>query len=133
MFSLQQYNLNFDYLLYAMLGYSVVFLYNVKQDLFMLFNNRSSTPDFYIGILLISIILWFYFSTKNKISIIDKTTISDADKKHITEIKRKLASLKFGIISGFFAIIIGTLALIDKIIPGFFITLIMTYYADKNI
>ena len=99
----------------------------------MLFNNRSSTPDFYIGILLISIILWFYFSTKNKISIIDKTTISDADKKHITEIKRKLASLKFGIISGFFAIIIGTLALIDKIIPGFFITLIMTYYADKNI
>lgn len=133
MFSLQNYRNGFDHILYAMVGYSVVFLYSVRSELLDLISRRKSSPDFYIGIMLIIFILWFYFSSKNKLLSIDNTKLSDMDKEHFDKINDNLNHLKFGIISGFFAIIIGTLALIDKIIPGFFITLIMTYYADQNI
>ena len=133
MFSLQNYRNGFDHILYAMVVYSLVFLYSVRNELFDLISKRKSSPDFYIGIMLIIFILWFYFSSKNKLLSIDKTKFSHADKEHIDKINDNLGHLKFGIISGGFAIIIGTLALIDKIIPGFFITLVMTYYADQNI
>lgn len=133
MFSLQNYRNGFDYILYAMVGYSMIFLYSVKNELFTLFANRGTSPDFYVGIILIAFILWFYFSSKNKLLSIDENKLSETEKEHIGQIRTNLSHLKFGIISGFFAIIIGTLALIDKIIPGFFITLIMTYYADQNI
>ena len=133
MFSLQQYRAGFDYILFAIIMYSIIFLYGAKHDLCTLFNNRSGTLDFYIGIALIGFVLWFYFSSKNKVSSIDETKLSDIEREHIIDIRNKLDNLKFAIISGGFAIIIGTFALIDKIIPGFFITLIMTYYADQHI
>lgn len=55
------------------------------------------------------------------------------DKENLVTLQTNIGHLKFAIISGFSAIIIGSLALIDKIVPGFFITLVMTYYADQNL
>ena len=61
MFSLQNYRSGFDHILYTMVVYSVVFLYSVRNELFNLISKRKSSPDFYIGIMLIIFILWFYF------------------------------------------------------------------------
>ena len=46
MFSLQNYRNGFDYILYAMVGYSMIFVYSVKNELFTLFANRGTSPDF---------------------------------------------------------------------------------------
>ena len=59
--------------------------------------------------------------------------LSPEDKHNFTKLQTNVAHLKFAIISGISAIIIGSLALIDKVLLGFFITLIITYYADQNI
>lgn len=133
MISLQNYQTIFDAVLVALLVYSVVLVYNVKADLYSLLLTRSHSVDFYLGVILIGFVSGFYRYYSNQLSSYNTTDLSAEDKARFTTLQTNLGHLKFAIISGFAAIIIGSLALINKIIPGFFITLVMIYYADQNI
>ena len=133
MISLQNYQTIFDVVLIALLVYSVVLVYNVKADLYSLFLARSHSVDFYLGVILIGFVSGFYRYYSNQLSSYNTTDLSAEDKARIATLQTNLGHLKFAIISGFAAIIIGSLALINKVIPSFFITLVMIYYADQNI
>jgi hypothetical protein len=133
MISLQNYQIIFDGVLVALLIYSVVLVYNVKADLYSLFLARSHSVDFYLGVILIGFVSGFYRYYSNKLSSYNTTDLSAEDKARFATIQTNLGHLKFAIISGFAAIIIGSLALINKVVPSFFITLVMIYYADQNI
>ncbi len=133
MISLERYTYIFDAVLIALLVYSVVLVYNVKSDLFALALARSHSIDFYLGIILIGCVSGFYRYYSNQLSSYNISDLSTEDKARFVTLQTNLGHLKFAIISGFAAIIIGSLALINKVIPSFFITLVMIYYADQNI
>jgi hypothetical protein len=133
MISLQNYQIIFDGVLVALLVYSVVLVYNVKADLYSLFLARSHSVDFYLGVILIGFVSGFYRYYSNQLSSYNQSDLSAEDKSRFATLQTNLGHLKFAIISGFAAIIIGSLALINKVIPSFFITLVMIYYADQNI
>lgn len=133
MISLQNYQTIFDVVLVALLVYSVVLVYNVKAELYALILARSHSVDFYLGIILIGFVSGFYRYYSNQLSSYNTTDLSAEDKARFATLQTNLGHLKFAIISGFAAIIIGSLALINKVIPSFFITLVMIYYADQNI
>ena len=132
MISLERYTYIFDAVLIALLVYSVVLVYNVKADVYALLA-RSHSIDFYLGIILIGFVSGFYRYYSNQLSSYNITDLSAEDKARFATLQTNLGHLKFAIISGFAAIIIGSLALINKVIPSFFITLVMIYYADQNI
>ena len=98
-----------------------------------MYRNRSGHPDFYLGLFLLVIVLLFYWYYIVKINTYQTKELTEEDKSHLVILQTNIGHLKFAIISGFSAIIIGSLALINKIVPGFFITLVMTYYADQNL
>jgi len=131
--SIKNYNERFDLLLLGIAVYCIAFIYSVRGDLYDLFNKRISTPSFYLGIVLIVAIVAFYRYYNSLLDSYKTKELSPEDKHHFAKMQTNIAHLKFAIISGISAIIIGSLALIDKVIPGFFITLIITYYADQNI
>jgi hypothetical protein len=133
MISLERYTYIFDTVLVALLVYSVVLVYNVKADLYGLFLARSHSIDFYLGVILIGCVSGFYRYYSNQLSSYNMSELSAEDKARFATLHTNLGHLKFAIISGFAAIIIGSLALINKVIPSFFITLVMIYYADQNI
>lgn len=133
MISLERYTYIFDTVLVALLVYSVVLVYNVKADLYALVLARSHSIDFYLGLILIGCVSGFYRYYSNQLSSYNTTDLSAEDKSRFATLQTNLGHLKFAIISGFAAIIIGSLALINKVIPSFFITLVMIYYADQNI
>ena len=133
MISLQNYQTIFDAVLVALLVYSVILVYNVKADLYALVLARSHSIDFYLGVILIGFVSGFYRYYSNQLSSYNTTELSAEDKARFATLQTNLGHLKFAIISGFAAIIIGSLALINKVIPSFFITLVMIYYADQNI
>ena len=133
MISLERYTYIFDAVLVALLVYSAVLVYNVKSDLFALALARSHSIDFYLGIILIGFVSGFYRYYSNQLSSYNITGLSAEDKARFVTLQTNLGHLKFAIISGFAAIIIGSLALINKVVPSFFITLVMIYYADQNI
>ena len=133
MISLERYTYIFDTVLVALLVYSAVLVYNVKSDLFALALARSHSIDFYLGIILIGFVSGFYRYYSNQLSAYNMSDLSTEDKARFAKLQTNLGHLKFAIISGFAAIIIGSLALINKVIPSFFITLVMIYYADQNI
>ena len=133
MISLQNYQIIFDGVLVALLVYSVVLVYSVKADLYSLFLARSHSVDFYLGVILIGFVSGFYRYYSNQLSSYNTTDLSAEDKARFVTLQTNLGHLKFAIISSFAAITIGSLALINKVIPGFFITLVMIYYADQNI
>ena len=132
MISLERYTYIFDTVLIALLVYSVVLVYNVKADVYALLA-QSHSIDFYIGIILIGFVSGFYRYYSNQLSSYNTTDLSAEDKARFVTLQTNLGHLKFAIISSFAAITIGSLALINKVIPGFFITLVMIYYADQNI
>jgi hypothetical protein len=105
----------------------------VKADLYALVLARSHSIDFYLGIILIGFVSGFYRYYSNQLSSYNITDLSAEDKARFATLQTNLGHLKFAIISGFAAIIIGSLALINKVVPSFFITLVMIYYADQNI
>jgi len=134
MLSLENYRKRFDYILVALAAYSIIFLFMSRGELYNLYRHRSSRPDFYLGVCLLFIVLafyWYYSVRINTYKSNEKMTAED--KENLVTLQTNIGHLKFAIISGFSAIIIGSLALIDKIVPGFFITLVMTYYADQNL
>ena len=133
MISLEQYTYIFDAVLVALLVYSVLLVYNVKADLYALVLARSHSVDFYLGVILIGFVSGFYRYYSNQLSSYKITDLSAEDKARFATLQTNLGHLKFAIISGFAAIIICSLALINKVIPSFFITLVMIYYADQNI
>ena len=133
MISLQNYQTVFDGVLIALLVYSIVLVYNVKADLYSLVLARSHSIDFYLGIILIGFVSGFYRYYSNQLDNYNTSELSAEDKARFATLQTNLGHLKFAIISGFAAIIIGSLALINKVIPSFFITLVMIYYADQNI
>ena len=132
MISLERYTYIFDTVLVALLVYSVVLVYNVKADVYALLV-RSHSVDFYLGIILIGFVSGFYRYYSNQLSSYNTTDLSAEDKARFATLQTNLGHLKFAIISSFAAITIGSLALINKVVPGFFITLVMIYYADQNI
>lgn len=132
MISLQNYQTIFDAVLVALLLYSIVLVYNVKADLYALVLARSHSVDFYLGVILIGCVSGFYRYYSNQLASYT-TDLSAEDKARFATIQTNLGHLKFAIISGFAAIIIGSLALINKVVPSFFITLVMIYFADQNI
>jgi hypothetical protein len=132
MISLERYTYIFDMVLIALLVYSVVLVYNVKADVYALLV-RSHSVDFYLGIILIGFVSGFYRYYSNQLSSYNQSELSAEDKSRFVTLQTNLGHLKFAIISSFAAITIGSLALINKVIPGFFITLVMIYYADQNI
>ena len=131
--SIQNYNEKFDLLLLGIALYCIAFIYSVRRDLYDLFNKRISTPSFYLGIILMVAIVVFYRYYNSLLDSYKTKELSPEDKDQFAKLQTNVAHLKFAIISGISAIIIGSLALIDKVLPGFFITLIITYYADQNI
>lgn len=131
--SIQNYNKKFDLLLLGIVLYSIAFIYSVRRELYDLYNKRISTPSFYLGIVLMVAIVMFYRYYDALLESYKTKDLSPEDKDHFANLQTNVAHLKFAIISGISAIIIGSLALIDKVLPGFFITLIITYYADQNI
>ena len=133
MISLQNYQTIFDVVLIALLLYSIVLVYNVKADLYALALARSHSIDFYLGVILIGCVSGFYRYYSNQLDNYNTSDLSAEDKARFATLQTNLGHLKFAIISGFAAIIIGSLALINKVIPSFFITLVMIYYADQNI
>jgi hypothetical protein len=133
MISLERYTYIFDVVLIALLVYSVVLVYNVKADLYALVLARSHSIDFYLGIILIGFVTGFYRYYSNQLDNYNTSDLSAEDKARFATLQTNLGHLKFAIISGFAAIIIGSLALINKVVPSFFITLVMIYYADQNI
>ena len=133
MISLERYTYIFDTVLVALLIYSVVLVYNVKADLYALVLARSHSIDFYLGLILIGCVTGFYRYYSNQLDNYNTTDLSAEDKARFATLQTNLGHLKFAIISGFAAIIIGSLALINKVVPSFFITLVMIYYADQNI
>ena len=133
MISLQNYQTIFDAVLVALLVYSVILVYNVKADLYALVLARSHSVDFYLGVTLIGFVSGFYRYYSNQLSSYNQLELSAEDKSRFAMLNKNLGHLKFAIISGFAAIIIGSLALINKVVPSFFITLVMIYYADQNI
>ena len=133
MISLERYTNIFDAVLVALLIYSVVLVYNVKADLYALVLARSHSIDFYLGIILIGFVSGFYRYYSNQLSAYNTSELSAEDKARFATLQTNLGHLKFAIISGFAALTIGSLALINKVIPGFFSTLVMIYYADQNI
>ena len=133
MISLENYRKRFDYILVALAGYSIIFVLMSRHELYNLYRNRSGHPDFYLGLFLLVIVLLFYWYYIVKINTYQTKELTEEDKSHLVILQTNLGHLKFAIISGFSAIIIGSLALINKIVPGFFITLVMTYYADQNL
>ena len=133
MISLERYTYIFDAVLIALLIYSVVLVYNVKADLYALVLARSHSIDFYLGIILIGCVSGFYRYYSNQLDNYNTSDLSAEDKARFATLQTNLGHLKFAIISGFAAIIIGSLALINKVVPSFFITLVMIYYADQNI
>jgi hypothetical protein len=132
MISLERYTYIFDVVLVALLIYAIVLVYNVKADMYALVS-RSHSIDFYLGVILIGFVSAFYRYYSNQMQTYNTSDLSAEDKARFATLQTNLGHLKFAIISSFAAIIIGSLALIDKIIPGFFITLVMIYYADQNI
>lgn len=132
MISLERYTYIFDTVLIALLVYSVVLVYNVKADVYALLV-RSHSVDFYLGIILIGFVSGFYRYYSNQLSSYNQSELSAEDKSRFVTLQTNLGHLKFAIISSFAAITIGSLALINKVVPGFFITLVMIYYADQNI
>jgi hypothetical protein len=132
MLSIKNYRTGFDLILSALAVYSVIFIYSVRTELYDLFSKRASNPSFYLGIVLMIVIVLFYQYYVEKINSYKTKELSEEDKQHLATLEENIGHLKFAIISGFSAVIIGSLALINKIIPGFFITLVMTYYADQN-
>jgi hypothetical protein len=132
MISLERYTYIFDTVLIALLVYSVVLVYNVKADVYALLV-RSHSVDFYLGIILIGFVSGFYRYYSNQLSSYNQSELSAEDKARFVTLQTNLGHLKFAIISSFAAITIGSLALINKVVPGFFITLVMIYYADQNI
>ena len=132
MISLERYTYIFDTVLVALLVYAAVLVYNVKSDLFALVA-RSHSIDFYLGVILIGFVSCFYRYYSKQLDSYNITELSAEDKARFATLQTNLGHLKFAIISSFAAITIGSLALINKIIPGFFITLVMIYYADQNI
>ena len=132
MISLERYTYIFDTVLVALLVYAAVLVYNVKSDLFALVA-RSHSIDFYLGVILIGFVSGFYRYYSNQLSSYNTSDLSTEDKALFATLQTNLGHLKFAIISSFAAITIGSLALINKIIPGFFITLVMIYFADQNI
>lgn len=133
MVSIQNYQWGFDIILYSISMYTILFLYTERYELTRLFSSRSGKPDFYLGILLLICICGFYIYYTSKLRSYQNGDLTNDEKHTVIDLQDKLGKLKFAIISGFSAIIIGSLALINKIIPGFFITLVMIYYADRNI
>ena len=133
MLNLKKYRASFDLILSALAVYSIIFIYSVRSDLYNLFSKRAGNPSFYLGIILMIAIVLFYQYYVGEINSYKTKELSEEDKQHLATLEANIGHLKFAIISGFSAIIIGSLALINKIIPGFFITLVMTYYADQNI
>jgi len=133
MISLENYRKRFDYILVALAGYSIIFVLTSRHELYNLYRNRSGHPDFYLGLFLLVIVLLFYWYYIVKINTYQTKELTEEDKSHLVILQTNIGHLKFAIISGFSAIIIGSLALINKIVPGFFITLVMTYYADQNL
>jgi hypothetical protein len=132
MISLERYTYIFDTVLVALLIYAIVLVYNVKADLYTLVS-RSHSIDFYLGVILIGFVSGFYRYYSKQLDSYNTTDLSAEDKALFATLQTNLGHLKFAIISSFAAITIGSLALINKIIPGFFITLVMIYYADQNI
>jgi hypothetical protein len=132
MISLERYTYIFDTVLVALLIYAIVLVYNVKADLYSLVS-RSHSIDFYLGVILIGFVSGFYRYYSKQLDSYNTTDLSAEDKALFATLQTNLGHLKFAIISSFAAITIGSLALINKIIPGFFITLVMIYYADQNI
>ncbi len=132
MISLERYTYIFDTVLIALLVYSVVLVYNVKADVYALLA-QSHSIDFYLGLILIGFVSGFYRYYSNQLSSYNQSELSAEDKARFVTLQTNLGHLKFAIISSFAAITIGSLALINKVIPGFFITLVMIYYADQNI
>jgi hypothetical protein len=132
MISLERYTYIFDVVLVALLIYAIVLVYNVKADMYDLVS-RSHSIDFYLGVILIGFVSGFYRYYSKQLDSYNTTDLSAEDKALFATLQTNLGHLKFAIISSFAAITIGSLALINKIIPGFFITLVMIYYADQNI
>jgi len=132
MISLERYTYIFDVVLVALLIYAIVLVYNVKADMYALVS-QSHSIDFYLGVILIGFVSGFYRYYSKQLDSYNTTDLSAEDKALFATLQTNLGHLKFAIISSFAAITIGSLALINKIIPGFFITLVMIYYADQNI
>ena len=132
MISLERYTYIFDTVLVALLVYAAVLVYNVKSDLFALVA-RSHSIDFYLGVILIGFVSCFYRYYSKQLDSYNITELSAEDKARFATLQTNLGHLKFAIISSFASITIGSLALINKIIPGFFITLVIIYYSDQNI
>lgn len=133
MITIENYRKKFDIILSGLTIYSIVFIYSVRGDLYNLFRKRAGNPSFYLGIFLMVAVVLFYQYYDAKLNSYKTKELSEEDKLHLVTLQTNVGHLKFAIISGFSAIIIGSLAVINKIIPGFFITLVMTYYADQNI
>ena len=133
MISLENYRKRFEYIIIALAAYSIIFLFMSRHELYILYSHRSGRPDFYLGLFLLVIVLLFYWYYSLKIKTYQTKSLTEEDKEHLVILQTNIGHLKFAIISGFSAIIIGSLALISKIVPGFFITLVMTYYADQNL
>lgn len=131
--TIQSYREKFDLILVGIVLYSITFIYSVRRELYDLYNKRISTPSFYLGIVLMIAIFMFYRYYDALLDSYKTKELSPEDKHNFTKLQTNVAHLKFAIISGISAIIIGSLALIDKVLLGFFITLIITYYADQNI
>jgi len=133
MVSIQNYQWGFDLILYSISIYTAVFLYSERYELIHLFSSRSGKPDFYLGVFLLICICSFYAYYTSELHSYQNKGLTEDETQKVIDLHKKLGQLKFAIISGFSAIIIGSLALINKVIPGFFITLVMIYYADRNI
>lgn len=133
MYRMLSYNESFDIILLGLLGYSFITLFINGEQLLGLMKNRSTKIEFFIGILLIIAVFAVYVYFSKKVNQLNVESMTDEEKKHYTNLKKKLGDLKFGIITGLSAIVIGSLALINKIIPGFFITLVINYYASIHL
>ena len=133
MYRMLSYNESFDVILLGLLGYSRITIFMNGEQLLGLMKNRSTKIEFFVGILLIIAVFTVYWFFRKKLNDANIESLTDEEKTHYVELKKKLGDLKFGIVTGLSAIVIGSLALINKIIPGFFITLVINYYASIHL
>jgi len=110
--------------------YTVYLLYNIRFKLHNVISNRVGNNEFMVAIIMFIMLFVIYGILTKHMNNIDIEELDGPDHQVYDDMKKKLDIFRSALLNGLIAIFISILALADTFMPGFFVTVIVYYYAS---
>ena len=110
--------------------YTVFVLYNIRFKLHNIVSSRLGNNEFMVAIIMFIMLFVIYGILKKQMNNIDIEELEGPDHQVYDDMKKKLDIFRSALLNGLIAIFISILALADTFMPGFFVTVVVYYYAS---